>query len=925
MNRPRPRPIRPSNGHRRPNGNLRRLALARARAKPKPAGSSAGLVGLISLLFVLVLGFGVVGSTVAAGGVALFTLDAMEQDLPNVASFEELEYAQPSVVLDRSGTVELARFQSERRRVVNYDDIPQLVLDAHIAVEDRSFWDNEGYDPNAIMAAVIESVAGIRDRGASTITQQYVRARLLPAEVLAGDIYERKIKEILQSRNLTLAFPGEEGKERIITAYLNQIYYGHNAYGIAAAAEVYFGVTDMDDLTPAQAAILAGLPQAPDSYDLFKWAEVDSLGRLVVPTQAEAGERLPTPVERRNFILRNLAEGHGRWTTLTPSELQRAIDEPIVLAPELPLVYRAPHFVWHMKPQLDRLLIDRAPAERGGYRVITTLDWDAQQVAERYVTAGTVYTQLSRAEMEEVIEQEGLEEDREWLLSLRDKDIHNGALVAMDARTGDLLGYVGSAGYYRDDLASPKLDTKFDVAGRGYRQPGSAWKPLVYAAGFDNHSLTAGTLLPDVTTEFARDWVPRNADLRDRGPVLLREALKYSLNVPAIRALDRVGTDEVAALSERLGLTFPRGNRHLLEAGLAGAIGTVETNLVELTAAFGALANQGLVTAPRSILEIYDSNGQLIYQAGQPLANEALSEEAAWLTTDILKDNTDPSENVIWGQRLRIRNGDGAEVRRPAAAKTGTTNDMRDLSVYGYLAPPADPNETHLVVGVWMGNSDFSPPLGGDAPVLAADAPGRVWQAFMRDYSRDWPVADFPEPPGGLVRATIDAWSGGEPGPWTVDELEEWFLQGTQPDGEDEVDPAGILYRAMCDGWFVDLRQVEPDSPERWQNALDDWMNRARRGRNVRGEHATRTDYLFRRNGWGGPIAPLSCPTPAPPSPDPEPTPPGSDDPEPEPDPTPEPGGGGGGGGRPGPPPGPPGDEGVEPPEEPAPEPSPAP
>jgi membrane peptidoglycan carboxypeptidase len=919
VTRPRPRRIRPTNGHRRPNGNLRRLALARVRGKPKPARSNAGLIGVISLIAVMVLGLGALAGTAAAGGVALLTLDTLDDDLPDVARFEELDYAQPSIVYDRTGTIELARFQSERRRVVTYDELPKLVLDAHISVEDRTFWENEGYDPNAIMAAVMESIAGIRDRGASTITQQFVRARLLPRDVLESDVYERKIKEILQARNLTLAFPGEEGKERIITAYLNQIYYGAGAYGIAAAAEIYFGITDLDDLTPAQAAILAGLPQAPNTYDLFKWADVDSAGQLVVPTQARQGERLPTPVERRNFILRNLAEGHGRWIRLSPQQLQQALNEPIILSPPQPLRYQAPHFVWHMKPQLDRLLIDRAPAERGGYRVITTLDWEAQQTAERYIEAGTIHTQLSRAELEEVIEQQGFEEDAEWLQALRGKDIHNGALVALDARTGDILGYVGSAGYYRDDPASPKLDAKFDVAGRGYRQSGSAWKPFVYAAGFDNHSLTAGTLLPDVTTEFAREWVPRNADLRDRGPVLLREALKYSLNVPAIRALDRVGVQDVAALSERLGLTFPGGTRQLLRAGLAGAIGTVETNLLELTAAFGALGNEGLITPPRAILEIYDANGELIYQAGEATSQEALSPEAAWLTSDILKDNTDPAENAIWGQRLRVRNGPDGE-RRPAAAKTGTTNDMRDLSIYGYLAPPAEPDEPHLIVGVWMGNSDNSPPLEGDAPVLAADAPGRVWQSFMRDYTTDWPIADFPSPPDGLVRATIDAWSGGEPGEWTRDTMEEWFLAGTEPGAEDEIDPPGILYVAMCDGWFVDIRQVEPDAPERWQEALEDWMVRAREGRNVRGEHNTRTDYLFRRSDWGGPIAPTSCPTPSP-SPEPPPEPPPETPPEPPPSepeppapPTEPPGDddGGGGGGPPGPP-GPPGDSGGPP------------
>ena len=237
-----------------------------------------------------------VAVTVAAAVTGLAFLDRMEAELPDVSGFEQLDYAQPSVVYDRTGTIELARFQVERRRVVTYEDIPKVLLDATTAVEDRTFWENEGYDPNAIAVALLENLTGASDRGASTVTQQFVRARLLPEDVLEGDPWVRKIKEILQARNLTRAFPGEEGKQRILTAYLNQIYYGHNAYGIAAAAEVYFGVNDLKLLTPAQAALLAGLPQAPDTYDLFKWAEPDATGRLVVPDAV--GQRRATAAAR---------------------------------------------------------------------------------------------------------------------------------------------------------------------------------------------------------------------------------------------------------------------------------------------------------------------------------------------------------------------------------------------------------------------------------------------------------------------------------------------------------------------------------------------------------------------------------------------------------------------------------------------------
>jgi len=867
------------------------------RAKPRPHSrvalySVGGVLALAGTLAMVAL------MTTAGIATGLSFVAQMEAELPPVSGFEELDFAQPSVVYDRTGTVELARFQVERRRVVSYEEIPKVLLDATIAVEDRSFWENEGFDPNAIVAAGIESITGVRDRGASTITQQFVRARLLPQDVLEGDLWIRKIKEILQARNLSRAFPGEEGKARILTAYLNQIYYGHQAYGVAAAAEVYFGVTDLKLLTPAQAALLAGLPQAPDAYDLYKWAERDAQGRLVVPVRSVAGEQLPPPVERRNFILSGLEQGYGHFIRLTTAQLDQALNEPIVLDEPDPVIFKAPHFVWYMKGQLDRLLADRSPAERGGYRIITTLDMRGQELAERYITAGTVYPNFSERDMLEAIEADGLQADSRWIEQLHGLDIHNGALVALDARSGDILAYVGSAGYYSDDLASNKLDPKFDVAGRGYRQSGSAWKPIVYATGLDHGTITPGTLLADVTTEFSRGWVPRNADLRERGPVLMRDALGYSLNIPAIRALDRVGVESVATFAQDVGLTFPRGERHLLQAGLAGAIGTAETNMVELTSAYGALANQGVHVEPRTILEIRDSNGNVVPSTGLSAPRQVLSQQSAWLITDVLKDSTDPLVNTIFGPRLQIENGVEdplvpGSARRPAAAKTGTTNDLRDLSVYGYLAPPADPAQPHVVASVWIGNSDHSPPLGGDVPIIAADGPGRIWSAFLREYSREWPMAAFPPPPQGIVQATIDMWSGGRPGAWTRETKLEYFIAGTQPGADGAVDQAGLLYRQMCGGWFVDLLKVEEGAPERWILADTSWMERARRGNNVRGPHGTRTTRLPGRTDWGGFIAPVDCasaprPSPAPPTGDPEPPPEPGETPNPGPDPTPE-------------------------------------
>jgi penicillin-binding protein 1A len=396
--------------------------------------------------------------------------------------------------------------------------------------------------------------------------------------------------------------------------------------------------------------------------------------------------------------------------------------------------------------------------------------------------------------------------------------------------------------------------------------------------------LTPGSLLLDVTTEFARGWFPRNADIRERGPVLVRDALTYSLNIPVIRALDRVGVDTVASLAAEMGLTFARGDRHLAQAGLAGAIGTAETNMVELTSAFGALANSGSQMAPRPILQVFDSSGAElpIVPANEP--KQVVSPQAAWLVTDILKDSTDPEVNNIFGPRLRV-DGPPTELapdgeRRYAAAKTGTTNDLRDLSVYGYLGPPADPAAPHVVASVWLGNSDHSPPNGGDIEIIAADGPGRIWSAFLRELSEPWPNAPFPSPPQGVVAATIDMWSGGAPGPWTRDTRVEYFIEGTQPGGNREVDERGLLYRQMCNRWWVDIVKVEQGRvPDRWLVADMDWMDRARRGTGRRGENNSITAHLFGRRDWGGFIAPVDCasaptlpPPTAPPAPSPTPT-----------------------------------------------------
>jgi membrane carboxypeptidase/penicillin-binding protein len=519
-----------------------------------PGRSGHRLLGVL-LILALALVLVVVGTFGFLGVAAVATVGALSTDLPDPTELREMTFSQPTVVYDRTGKVELGRFQRELRWVVSYESVPKLLLDATTTAEDRSFWQNEGYDPAAILHAIGENVSGESDRGASTITQQLVRARLLPDEYVRpdSDRYLRKAKELIQSQRLTAAFPGEAGKEQIITAYLNENFYGHDAYGIAAAARVYFGVKDLQELTPAQAALLAALPKSPTTLDPYRYAERDDEGRLVVPSDAP-------PVVRRDYILRNLST--SRWTRLSPSAVRKALAEPVVLTGEEPLVFRAPHFTWQVRRQLVDILGSAEAVDTGGFRVITSLDWRAQSLAERWLRAAVIAPNLSRDAGTKLLTALKIPKgDRSWINALRGKDLHNGALVAMDYKTGDVLGYAGSAGYYQEKLASKKFEPKYDVAGDGTRQPGSAWKPIVYATAFQQGRLTPGSLLLDITTEFNRreDWAPRDADQLDRGPVLVRQALQYSLNVPAIRALERVGNDAVAAQAEKFGIRFTGG------------------------------------------------------------------------------------------------------------------------------------------------------------------------------------------------------------------------------------------------------------------------------------------------------------------------------------------------------------------------------
>jgi membrane peptidoglycan carboxypeptidase len=847
-------------------------------------GSNVLRIVIAILVLVLLL------SVMLAGAGGLFTVAAYNfyaDGLPDPKSaLNELSFEQQTIVTDRSGKVELARLGTLRREVVTFDQIPDEMLDATTAIEDQFFWTNPGFDPGAIVSAGFDTLSG-RPRGASTITQQLVRARLLPAKAFEGETYERKIREIIQSIRLTEAYPGDKGKQDIITAYLNQNFYGNQTYGVKAAARGYFG-KQLKDLTLAEYAILAAIPQSPTKYDLVRNAEqicVDA-----EPPDPESAEeckeyQLQVPptsaiVVRRNYILdlmktRSPLSGSRH----AAAQYEAAKLEPVVIKPQVSATWRAPHFVWQVREALTQIVCPDNPSDceevdTGGYRVTTTLDWDMQKVAEKwtYVAARAPQAKNPRA----ILSAKKIPRSAwGWILNLRGRNIHNAASAVLDYRTGEVLAYVGSASYTAK--GTKKFQPQFDVLSDGWRQPGSSIKPINYSIGIDEEKLTASTMFMDVVTDFGRGYTPTQADKLERGPVRLRSALQFSLNIPAIKATMMMGLDHTFERSKDFGLVFPASAQPVRSEG----IGTLETHPIDMLTGYGTIANGGVRMPRQLITKVVDENGHRIWphDKSKPEGTDVISPQAAYIITDILAGNTQKKINPYWGEFAIYKGG----TRRPAAYKTGTTNDNRDVHAYGYLAPPRDKKQPALAVGVWMGNSNNQPNRGS----LSLDSSAPLWSAIMTEVSRKYPIASF-RAPSGLVTATVDAFTGLKRGPYTKKTVKELFIKGTVPTGREtirvsrEIDEAsGLLWQDGCVGpkvtkGFFNINEVESKYPN-WQKANRGWAARAAKGSGVRGgPEGTRTSYFYNNafapfgKTWGAPFAPREkCPlapaeTPAP-------------------------------------------------------------
>lgn len=628
-------------------------------------------------------------------------------DLPSIASLSQYLNVPSVRITDRSGRLlyEILPEAGGRHSVLASENIAQCMKDATVAVEDKHFYQNPGVDLEGIVRALWINVRGGETiAGGSTITQQVARNLLLQDE-LGQRTLRRKLREVVLAWQMTRQL----SKDEILALYLNQVNYGGMSYGVEAASQTYFGKPAGELLLP-ECGLLAGLPQAPGLYNPFT---------------------NPALAKERQLIVLGLMEKLGY---VSHAERLAGESAPLSYNPT-PYPIEAPHFVWLVKNQLDGLYEAGDLSTSQSIVVRTTLDLDAQRLSEEVIRR--------RIAQFKIEESGGISHN-----------VNNAALVALDPRTGEVLALVGSADYF--DAA---IFGALDMA-TAPRQTGSAFKPFIYALALGK-SWTAATSILDVNTTFithdGTPYTPKNYDSREHGPVSVREALASSLNVPAVKTLDYVGIDATLSLAARLGISS-LGQPQAYDLSLA--LGGGEISLLELSSAFGTLANQGLFTGYQIILEIEDADGNLIYTTKAPLPVQVVDPRVAWLVSDILSD--DAARTTGFGRNSILK------IDRPAAVKTGTTTNFHDNWTIGYTPD--------LLVGVWVGNSNYE--AMHNVTGLTGAAP--IWHETMRALLTGRPARPF-EQPRGMKRLEVCILSGLLPTSACPDRRLEWFIPGREP------------------------------------------------------------------------------------------------------------------------------------------------
>lgn len=623
-------------------------------------------------------------------GAVFYVVGSYGQGLPDVSTLAIIEPTSPTLIVARDGT-KLARLYNKFDVYVPITDIPVVMREAVIATEDERFYSHHGIDVRGIARAAVANYQHEQiTQGASTITQQLARRLFLSDR----RTMTRKIQEAL----LAIEIERDYSKDEILERYLNLVYFGAGAYGVQAASHAYFG-TDVSKLTLPQASLLAGLIAAPSLYSPYN--------------------DLNAAKERQRHVLDRMVEGGY----ITASQADAAAAAPVKLsgAPDNGIAsYRYPYFTTYVIAQLVKQF-GYERIFRGGLTVYTTLSPTLQDIAQKAVTAGVA---AGRAE---------------------GYGMHQGALVAEDPRSGEILAMVGGIGFSRK--------SQFNRAWQARRQPGSSFKGFVYSAAVDK-GVPVSTIYQDAPVTYAAgdgsDYKPLDDDHRYLGAITLRRAFELSRNIVAVRLANDIGIGTVIDYAHNMGITED------LEPDLSLALGTAVVSPLDMVSGYSTIADGGIYTPPQAIRDITDPYGQVIVDNRYPLRKPVLSPGTAFIMTTMM-------EGVI-------AEGTGypnAIIGRPAAGKTGTTSDFRDAWFVGFVP--------QLAAAVWVGNDDYSrmyESYGGNVPA-------RTWAAFMKSALAKTPTQGFGSMPPDVVAVRICG--DNRRAPPGVRGVSEYFLNGTAP------------------------------------------------------------------------------------------------------------------------------------------------
>lgn len=701
----------------------------------KRRGLKKTVTGILAAAFLLAGVLAIVGTVFFAT-----TL----RDLPDPDHLISRKVSQSTKIYDRTGTHLLYEIHGDQRRtVVELGDISKYAQEATVAVEDKYFYQHKGYRLTSMIRAVLANVlTSSKSQGGSTITQQLVKNAILTNE----KSYVRKIKELILASEIERRF----SKDQILKMYFNEIPYGSTNYGIESASQSFFGKS-AKDLDLAESALIAAIPQSSTYYSPYGTHQDALITRwkLILNLMADQG-----------YISKDQAE-----TTAKIDILKRIVPKREAIS--------APHFVFYVKDQLAAEYGDDA-VDSGGLKVITTLDWDKQQMAEKAIADNIAGVEKNGGS--------------------------NAALVSLDPKTGQVLAMVGSRDY-------------FDVKDGGAvnmalvpRQPGSSMKPLVYLTAFIK-GYTPNTVLYDVDTVFPTPqgpYAPHNFNLKNYGPVTIRQALNGSLNLPAVKTMYLVGVDRVLDMADQFGYTTLKDRSRF---GLSLVLGAGEVPLLEHAATYGVYATEGIKHPTVSILKVQDARGNTLEEWKPDAGVRLVDAEMVRNLTDILHDNA--ARAFIFGEKNNLILPD-----RQVAAKTGTTNDSKDGWTMGYTPS--------LVAGVWIGNNK-------PTPMKSSASASGIWNKYMRLATKDMPVEDF-TPPQPIVtgKPVLD---GGTVGGTkvTIDKVSGKLATDFTPP-EDRVD---VTYNELHDILYYvnkdDPRGPAPTDPSAdpmfqvWEDAVHAW------------------------------------------------------------------------------------------------------